>query len=166
MGKSTFGWTPPVMDLPGGSYRLRRLSTRHLQGLIELVRAFQRETMLNLRIDIPELDTMDKEKLGEQVVDLAFHTPERFFEWARQTLEPVGDAPPLEKENYDDGDIIPIWFWTEYAQILLGHEDADRFFAGLFRLMGKDGAIRRMLRQYRGGSGESKAEPDGPTTSS
>lgn len=155
---STLGWEGPRLELPRGSYQFRRLGTRDLTKLLGLWFKYGKKTVATV-----DPTKATREELGQSLYEIALTEPDDVFVWAFGTLAPLDDAPALTKEAIDDPESVPLWFITSYIDKLLDHADFDRFFVECSNLIKKDGKLRTRLKTL---SGPSKAEPDGPTTTS
>ena len=161
-------WEPPVLDIEGKQYELRKL------GLTDLARLLAIVTSASKYIDRSLVTNADAnaETLGTFLIDWLPHAFDEIVAFLASVigLDPGRSDPKKRKDGSDpnegtmrDPDVFPISALPVLITKLCEHRNVVDFFAGT-------GAMTAGLKKLFGGSSkpstESNIATDGPTSTS
>lgn len=145
-GTAALTYEPPVIEIAGVQYKLRRLGILDTLRLAKILAA----GVAGLGKEIGSLDTLDPQVLGMLILAGA-----PFAE--RQVLEFLGSVIGVSWEDMRDPNRFPMGTEVQIIEALVEHEDVRAFFERL-RVAVKAPGLRSLLRSS---STSSKADTAG-----
>lgn len=145
VGTTALVYEPPVIEIAGREYKLRRLGIVDTLRLAKILAA----GVAGLGREIGSLDTLDPQVLGMLILAGA-----PFAE--QQVLEFLGGVIGVSASDLRDSDRFPMGSEIMIVEALIEHEDVKAFFEHLGRIVRAPGlrsALQTSSTSYSGGTG-------------
>jgi len=170
-GAGPLTWSPPVLDIEGKEYKLRRLGLLDVQRAAKIVATVVQAGGRNALANMGNVSTME---VGTYILDLLPLAMDEVIDWMADYL---GIARGIVFDKIDeatdntgtirDPDVFPLGSEIKVIEALLEHEDVQAFFGSVKRMM-KHPALQSLTARKvsRGPSTASKRGIAGPTKKS